>query len=990
MIEEEKKNINSGRKKHRLLINVTITSIALFILFLGTSIYYATQISPKEIKKFATDLLYKNFPLIKIDIGDINYSLGISALKVKIANVDIKAYEQSLLYLKKTVIKIPFFSLFTHSGSFEVQIEQPVINFVIHENKIINWKEALSSNQHLPPSSPPLPAPTYPTDTNIMNSEGEEALQVSSYINDYTSSSNNNSNTDHHNGKSNYQKLVHSLAKSNLTVKIIDSEINYKDENTTFRKIILSKILIKNLNLKTPTAFELISPVTIPSSLKNGDQSQISFSSVLIGQINVNDIILNKNLESTILLKIDNLLLSGLQRQLPNIKSEFKIGRNSSNSTFSIENNSDLNALGSMKSKITVTNDIITLDNFDLIISLKELSNYLSPYLKNYIQNNMAHLKQIWTNSELNTNNSKLLVSGNASISRINEQKFIPKINFSITDNIELISKITSNDLVNVTGKFNGELRDNNLKLFIATSMLSGHGEMTIDVTHNLDTASSISNLFFDNNSLYLPKFPIKMHYIDKANITATLNDLKLDKNLITKLYSTFTTTSALTNFHPSSSQTSKTNTVVPHITSNVAPNIAPNVAPNVAPNFNSLPSLSQVPHAPASQTPLPHQEVQPEHPTSNKIGNKTDNKKQNTNNLLVSMSSTVPTEEIPQTATAAEILPTATIDIKFTNINFGDEKLNGIATFSTHKNQFASDHIKFNLAKGNGEFKFLQELFFTNNSKIVNQKQELIKRIRWDFFASNLNLETIRIFFPPLMDKISGTLSGMAKGVLVEKQSIDPNKKFSYHIELDLQANNGEISGMHLDNLLHKLSTSKEMLKKSNPNETKIPLLKEVILNNEFDKIVLKANLKNNLYNIKNFQFFTFNNDIELRGSGKLFPPPLYGVLATFNTISTVNLDLIDHEGNLTKNILKFANTNILPFRFVGPGFSLSPDYKYTLDQILKMTQKNHASKINKNEKFNKIKEKYFDLIHSNNKTENPELRPKKDKIINLLKGLI
>lgn len=234
---------------------------------------------------------------------------------------------------------------------------------------------------------------------------------------------------------------------------------------------------------------------------------------------------------------------------------------------------------------------------------------------------------------------------------------------------------------------------------------------------------------------------------------------------------------------------------------------------------------------------------------------------------------------------------------------------------------------------------------------------------LKIDTVIKNVDAASFDAFLPPNIGEMKGIFNGKINGdVFVSDKSI------KHAINVEISGLNGEVNKI---NIKENVKGIYGMLEKISFLKGKVPN-KDININGAFENINVKARFDENVYHINNFEFIGDKKKVVMKGKGKIYPEIVKQSGELF-------VDFEDEFG-LSKALEKQASTRVLPLRLTGVGFSLMPDYEYTVKKIGKKAAKKQGKKAIK-----KVLDKQLDKLGKDIlKDEN-----NKKKIKSLLKGL-
>ena len=259
--------------------------VAVFILLMVGVVYYAsTKLNPEEIRKIAITQTEKFFPKAKASLENISISWGlnfkIQLHKFAINTTNPEGTTIEMMAVDELVVKVPLWAIITNGGVIEIQLDKPLMNYA--EFPIgNNW-------------------------TYAMGDKKNEEIKDSKTIEEKSAEQ---------------DKTIGLLGKSKINVKLSDVAVKYSLRDNSNGQINVSRFLVKGLNFETSTAFELASDAKFVMA----DKSQVSFGTIVIGEINISDLVKNGSVSSLVIVKINNISKSGLEWKFPEITTNLNL-----------------------------------------------------------------------------------------------------------------------------------------------------------------------------------------------------------------------------------------------------------------------------------------------------------------------------------------------------------------------------------------------------------------------------------------------------------------------------------------------------------------------------------------------------------------------------------------------------------------------------------------------------------------------------------------
>lgn len=345
-------------KKFKYII---LSSVILLAVLLGGMAYYvSTLLSPEEIKRVAIAELEKVFPKGRVELGKIKVGVGLSAqLKVTSLSVTPKSedFTEALFSVEDIDVRIPYLAILRGGGSVEINISEPRLAYHAAQDEN-NWSWTMEKKADGPAKKDQASS----SDTSKSPTPGQVALPAFAL-----------------------------QSEVNLNIKGLVVQYKLPEQSGAIN---IQRLVLKNMNLKTPSAFEIDSAINLV--LESGT---ISFSTLVIGEFDLSSLINNEDLSVRSLIKIRDLRGPG-----------FSTGGQSLNlttsSTISPEGiiQSDISGeLGSSSFKMSVLLDdgVVNVSSIDVSLLLAELMKMSGQTVANL--NLQGSLFKLTGSAELNS-----------------------------------------------------------------------------------------------------------------------------------------------------------------------------------------------------------------------------------------------------------------------------------------------------------------------------------------------------------------------------------------------------------------------------------------------------------------------------------------------------------------------------------------------------------------------------------------------------------
>lgn len=423
--------------------------VFIFILFVSTFggliIYINQNIDDTKINELVINLIEENLVGVKASIEEIDYKLGLS-VDINISNLSVKDLktDKDIFTLKETKLEVNIFSILTGGGKIDILIDSPVINILKNKNGDLSLNKYLAKDKE---------------NNNKEASDSKDSnvsFEVPSFV-----------------------------ENSKLNFKLTGLLVNYTDGKLSQFRV--DKILLKNLNLKTPTAYELDS--FIDYSINEKDS--ISFTVKLFGELALEQLISSKELNVTSYIYIQKIKTNLVKKKISDIESEVKI---------SLNQVADLNILFITKVKDLLESNlsVVTKDK-SMKITLEKIS---------------LDLKEAFSLvgiDSLKVADSKLVLSGDVETD-LAFSKLVPDLSVSMSKAMSI--EIEKTEFV--LSKLNLLLENKQLDFNLNASIFDGNVDIKANTTLDLlKPPSSIESLSRINSKIRVKDIVIPSEYYE-------------------------------------------------------------------------------------------------------------------------------------------------------------------------------------------------------------------------------------------------------------------------------------------------------------------------------------------------------------------------------------------------------------------------------------------------------------------------------------------
>ena len=252
---------------------------AVFLVLVGGIVYYAsTKLNPEEIRKIAIAQTQKFFPHANASLENVQINWGlnfkIQLHKFALNTKDSEGKTVEMMAVDELVVKVPLWAILTNGGVIEIQLDQPLMNYA--EFPVgNNWTYAMGTKEDEAKKDEKSP---------------EEKAKAQ-------------------------EDAIGFFGNSKINVKLSNVAVKYSLRDKSNGKVIVSRFLVKGLNFESSTAFEIASDAKFVMA----DKSEVSFSTIAIGEINIADLVKNGSVSSLVIVKVNNIAKTGLEWKFPEI-----------------------------------------------------------------------------------------------------------------------------------------------------------------------------------------------------------------------------------------------------------------------------------------------------------------------------------------------------------------------------------------------------------------------------------------------------------------------------------------------------------------------------------------------------------------------------------------------------------------------------------------------------------------------------------------------
>lgn len=441
--------------------------LAIAVLVAAGSVFYivSTKIDPKVIKESVISSIEGSLQGVDASIGDISYSLGMTVkLNVKELKIVEKKKSSPMLFLKQARVEVPIFSILTGGGTVDIKVENPEISFEEIAGGSSNWQRALPA--------PSKAAPSQAGSAEKSKSGAKPKKEDGSV------------------------KLPSFVENSRIDLKILDLNLNYRPLGAKESQVQVNKILLKNLNLKKTTAFEVVSKINY--SLDR--EKTMSAALQLVGEVALNNLLEKGAVDTNMLLNVDDIKLSWLDVNIPDLKNTIKF-KMKENGEIWADVRAKAGSLLSLETDVNVDKEFktISLDKTSIKTKLGSLPGALGETLAKSFEGIDLGKSEFNASGKMEVNLSKMAIS--------------PDLKFSIEKPL-ILNAAGVPVSISLAGKFVGQ----DVAVKVKNELLSG--------VATLDAQTKI-------NPMNLPE---SLNSYKQVDARLLITNIKLEKDFIQKM----------------------------------------------------------------------------------------------------------------------------------------------------------------------------------------------------------------------------------------------------------------------------------------------------------------------------------------------------------------------------------------------------------------------------------------------------------------------
>ena len=368
------------------IIIIIVTIFVVLGLALGGGIVYVNQnIKPKQVKEIIIKQIESKLKGVKVNIKELEYDLGFKVdFEIEGLTLSEVKTNDRIASIEEAHLNVSVLSILFGGGNIDILLDGPYAKIYKTKKGQINWS-AYSKN---------------------------EALQK-------------NESKDSKTSKSSSQKIeVPSIVEnSKINFRLNNLKVDYIDgEKNTF---IIEKIILKDLNLKSTTAYEIKS--YIDYNLSKGQK--ISTHINIMGELSLQNLLSDKDFKAKSFITLKDTKLTDSEYQIPDIENEvsFSLDKDS-NVDASVKTSAD--ELLRFNFKLKMRKENVAIDIADSSIYLERIFKILNLGMVNSNGANLLISGSIQTNASFSTMKPDLKLKLSKAITVRNSKIKTMDINF--------------------------------------------------------------------------------------------------------------------------------------------------------------------------------------------------------------------------------------------------------------------------------------------------------------------------------------------------------------------------------------------------------------------------------------------------------------------------------------------------------------------------------------------------------------------------------
>jgi len=414
-----------GQVKTKSPLKIILVTITILVILSGAGLFIASKkLKPEELKKIMISQLETAIPNSKVQTKALDFSIGFNS-SVDIKGVDItykgrKSYP--LVSIDNLKLRIPFWSLLFGGGKIDVVLDAPRVNY-IEFRKGSNWERALAKKSSKPKKAAVAPRKKKKSTTK---KESDDAL------------------------------IPAFFAGSEINISILNLNLEYVLRDKTNGKVEVEKFLLKDVGVKSITAFELKSKIDVLKNTPNHTKLDL----LIIGEANLYDWIEKKSITFNSKINLKDIKNPVLKKDIKKISINSKTTYAKSGE-YSVDYRLLLEESEISKGLLKGSKKGTNLENLTVSLGLKEAAELVM---------DPSTLPISLTGKE------KLKVTGRVNIGK----KVVPLVKFDISPALNV-----KHGKIEVSSKIGGETTKKGIVLTAENDVFSGHVNVDTHIKTN-------------------------------------------------------------------------------------------------------------------------------------------------------------------------------------------------------------------------------------------------------------------------------------------------------------------------------------------------------------------------------------------------------------------------------------------------------------------------------------------------------------------------
>lgn len=368
---------------------IIFSVILTFGLLLGGVYFYISKtLTPETVRQLIVDKLQDSFPKAKVEVGTVDFRFGTS-IDFVITEIEVKT-DHPLFAFENARVKIPIWAILKGGGIVELDVAGPKMNWTSTTSGS-NWSAAMEGveGKSVETKNPPK--------SEVQSSENSKPEVLPAF-----------------------------LLASRLNVKLRETKITYNLSKKDRGEILISKLLVKELGLDNPAAFEIDTQFQMQNEVDKNIMAHI----LMIGEVDFKKLLSEEKIGLVVVATVSKVGGTALGAiAIPDMRSEVKA---------EISKKGDVTG----NAKLSFKNSTF-VSNFEVNSKHSKLGPLNGTFfLQDFIE---IYGEQI---PNLNAAKSQLTLSGDI---KILKDDIVPNINWTIAPNLNY--SLAPNASLGLSGK---------------------------------------------------------------------------------------------------------------------------------------------------------------------------------------------------------------------------------------------------------------------------------------------------------------------------------------------------------------------------------------------------------------------------------------------------------------------------------------------------------------------------------------------------------